>query len=622
MRQWLIGIGLCSLACGDTSLPRFPRPSSEARNSRSSSTEASSAAMSSAAMSSAAMSPADGANGSPAAEPSAAGAPAAESPEQMPGEAPAAEATPVVPGAPDGPAPGTPLAPAPSNAPSSEGGGSSPPAAETPGAAAPGTESPDLEAPDPATPRSSDGLSGETPDRDAPGSDGPGSDLPSDAPRVTVSFTFDDTYKPQRDAAAILEAHGLRGTFYVNSPQLHRAQANPSANSSLSISEVLAMQARGHDIGGHTLGHPSLTDLPEVERSREILGDRAQLVHLGLDARSFAYPYGHVENDPDRSLGRPVLEIARESGYSSARDTNGFILGNCNRGPESLPPTDPFILRSVHSVSEPATDAEQPEAPDTAATLLAWVDEAARCGGGWLPLVFHHLREDCSAPDAPAGGYCFDFAELDRLAEELARGTRCPGGDEEDCYRIRVATVSETIGDSDVAPAPEVSGLRNASLERTLDSGETECLQQTKGDGSTAVFSRSEIAHSGQSSARVEISAPYVAAAEFRVERDYGECSIFVSEGGSYDVSLYYRASPEAAIPTLRFVSYRLTSDYAWERWTTGGAFTAQSPGNWVRLAFTTPAVPSDTIAISFGLRLESTGVLYVDDLDAGPAAQ
>jgi hypothetical protein len=432
-----------------------------------------------------------------------------------------------------------------------------------------------------------------------------------------VSLTFDDTYGPQLDGAAILEAHGLRGTFYVNSPLLHEASANPGSHYAMSISDVLQLQARGHDIGGHTLGHLSLTDLPEPERTREILGDRAQLVQLGIAARSFAYPYGHVESDFDRSLGRPVLEIARGSGYSSARDTNGFDLADCATGPETLPPRDPFILRSVRSVNEPPDGADRLVPPDTAATLLGWMDQAARCGGGWLPLIFHRLHADCSQPDAPVG-YCFDFAELDRLAAQLATGTRCPSAAGEPCYRVRVATVSTAIGTTELAPAPEVSGLRNPSLERTLASGETECIQDT-GSSQTAVFSRSSVARSGQASERLAISAPYAAPAEVGVQQDFGECSIFASTGRAYDLSLYYQAEPEGDIPRLRFVTYRLTSAYEWEPWQTGAAFSARSPGAWVRQAVTTAAVPEGTIAISFGLRQESTGAINVDDFDAVP---
>jgi peptidoglycan/xylan/chitin deacetylase (PgdA/CDA1 family) len=438
-------------------------------------------------------------------------------------------------------------------------------------------------------------------------------DVPSDAPLVTVSLTFDDTYGEQVEAAAILEAHGLRGTFYVNSPQLHRASANPGSNAAMSIADVLDMQARGHDIGGHTLGHLSLTDVPEAERIREIMADRAQLLHLGLEARSFAYPYGHVEDDRDRSLGRPVLEIARDSGYTSARDTNGFNLDGCARGPETVPPRDPFILRSIRSVNEPPSDDEPARPLDTAATLLGWIDHAASCGGGWLPLVFHHLRDDCSAPDAP-DGYCFDFSELDRLAASLATGRRCP--DDGDCYAVAAAPVAAVIGTTTLATAPEVAGLRNASLERTLDSGETECIRYD-GDGERVTFSHStELANSGQASDRLSITS-YDEPAEIGVERDYGECAVFAGAGRVYQLSLHYQADPLAPTPRLRFVTYRLTSDYEWDEWDAGAAFSARTPGQWVQLFFTTPPVPDGTIALSFGLRQESAGAINVDDLDA-----
>jgi peptidoglycan/xylan/chitin deacetylase (PgdA/CDA1 family) len=445
--------------------------------------------------------------------------------------------------------------------------------------------------------------------------------IADDAPTVTVSFTFDDTYGPQLEAAAILDAHGLRGTFYVNSPELHRGTArvlrDPSSDGPLTIAEVLDMQARGHDIGGHSLSHLSLTSVPESERIREIMGDRAQLIQLGIEARSFAYPYGHVEAD-DPELGEPVLEIARASGYTSARDTNGFDLDDCASGPESLPPVDPFLLISTRSVNEPPDGAESRTPPDTAETLLGWLDRAAACGGGWLPLVFHHLHADCLGPDAPEASYCFDFGELDVLAAALATGYRCPEGAESGCYRIQVETVSRAIGDSELGPAPEVAGLRNPSLERTLTSGATECVRRT-GESAAAVFSRSELANDGLASERLEIAAPFDQAAEIGVERDFGACSIFALPGNAYQLSLHFRADPEGELPTLRLVTYRLTADYDWVAWETGAAFEARSPGEWERLDHTTAGVPEGTIAISFGLRQESAGAINVDDFDSVP---
>lgn len=447
--------------------------------------------------------------------------------------------------------------------------------------------------------------------------------LPSDAPTLVVSLTFDDTLAPQRQAAAILEAHGLRGTFYVNSPRLHDGTANGAESIYMSLVDALALQSRGHEIGGHTLSHPQLTTLPESERIREIVGDRAQLLALGLTARSFAYPRGDVEAESDPSLGASVLEVMRSSGYSSARDTNGVSATSCTVGAESLPPLDVYRLRSVRSVNDapPAPAGAAAPPPDTTDTLLGWMDHAASCGGGWLSLIFHHLRDDCAAPDGP-GSYCFDFSELERLAALLSAGARCPIGGTVPCYRIAVQTVSGALGDTAVAPAREVFGLRNASFERTLASGNAECAQSTQGSGGTALLSRStDLARTGSASARMEIAEPFVAPAEIRVSRDFGACAPFAAEGRAYDLAVHYRAEPGTS-PTLRFVTYRLTAALAWEPWTFGEPFTALTPGEWVRHAFRTEPVPPGTVAFSFGLRLESAGAVNVDDLDGSLVVQ
>lgn len=447
--------------------------------------------------------------------------------------------------------------------------------------------------------------------------------LPSDAPTVVVSLTFDDTFAPQVAAASIIEARGFRGTFYVNSPRLHDGSANGAASLYMSVQNALELQARGHEIGGHTLSHPLLSTLPEAERVREIAGDRAQLLALGLQARSFAYPSGDAETPSDPALGRSVLEVARTSGHSSGRDTNGFSLSNCNAGPETLPPLDVFRVRSIRSVNDapPVPAGEPPLPPDSSDTLLGWMDHAASCGGGWLPLIFHHLRDDCAAPDAP-GSYCFSFAELERLAAALAVGARCPSAAPQSCYRISVQTVSGALGADEVAPAIDVFALRNPSLERTLASGATECAQATQGTGGTAVLGRSSLARTGAASQRMEIAEPFVAAAEVRITRDFGACSPFATVGRAYDLAVHYRAEPGGAPPRLRFVTYRLTSDHVWQLWASSEPFTALNPGEWVRQEFRTEPVPASTIAFSHGLRLESAGAVNVDDFEGAPVAQ
>jgi peptidoglycan/xylan/chitin deacetylase (PgdA/CDA1 family) len=457
---------------------------------------------------------------------------------------------------------------------------------------------------------------------------------------VTVSLTFDDTQAEQVDAAAALEAHGLLGTFYVNSPRLHDGSGRPGASEYLSVEDARALEQHGHEIGGHTLSHPQLTSLPELEQRREISNDRRELARLGFEVRSLAYPYGDVETNGDPSSGLPLADIAAAAGYTSARDTNGFSLSDCGEGPETLPPEDAFRLRSTRSVNNaPPSSAAEPRGvdagaaavaapPDTAETLLGWMDHAASCGGGWLPLIFHHVLSDCSAKSGL--DYCFDLAELERLSEALANGQRCFESDgAETCYAISVSPVSRVLGEAELTEAVEVFALRNPSLERTLASGDTECIQHLQGADGTARFERStRWAQSGEASERVELEEPYVAGAELIISRDYGACSPFVTVGSAYELALHYRADPAALPamltppPTLRFVVYRLTTDYSWVRWTMGLPFAAASPGEWVRRSFTTSAVPEGTLALSFGLRLESAGGVAIDDLEMAPATE
>ena len=69
---------------------------------------------------------------------------------------------------------------------------------------------------------------------------------------VVVSFTFDDTFSSQLDAASVLEAHDLTATLYVNSPRLHQAQAGADNSTYMSLAEARELALRGHEIGGHT----------------------------------------------------------------------------------------------------------------------------------------------------------------------------------------------------------------------------------------------------------------------------------------------------------------------------------------------------------------------------------
>src|SRR5690348_5696366 len=74
------------------------------------------------------------------------------------------------------------------------------------------------------------------------------------ASQTIVSLTFDDGYDDAPLAAQLLEQHGFRGTFYIISGVLGQSPY-------MSVAQVQALQAAGHEIGGHTVSHKNLTTL-------------------------------------------------------------------------------------------------------------------------------------------------------------------------------------------------------------------------------------------------------------------------------------------------------------------------------------------------------------------------
>src|SRR5450432_1800828 len=72
---------------------------------------------------------------------------------------------------------------------------------------------------------------------------------PAQAATTTiVSLTFDDGVANQSIAEAAMDAHGMHGTFYVNTNTIN-------TGGSLSWAQLTQFAAAGHEIGGHTLDH-------------------------------------------------------------------------------------------------------------------------------------------------------------------------------------------------------------------------------------------------------------------------------------------------------------------------------------------------------------------------------
>lgn len=80
-------------------------------------------------------------------------------------------------------------------------------------------------------------------------------------------------------------------------------------------------------VGGHTMTHPSLTDIPAEMRRREIVHGRRRLEEItGEDPVTFSYPYGNHDETS--------VKLVREAGYETAVTTGWGAV---------TPATDPLL---------------------------------------------------------------------------------------------------------------------------------------------------------------------------------------------------------------------------------------------------------------------------------------
>lgn len=100
-----------------------------------------------------------------------------------------------------------------------------------------------------------------------------------------LTLSYDDAREDERRLMDILNKHGVRGTFHINTSRLGRPTY-------IEENEVAPLY-KGHEIAAHTVDHPFLTHLPAEQIVSEIVEDRRKLESIaGVPVRGFSYPFG------------------------------------------------------------------------------------------------------------------------------------------------------------------------------------------------------------------------------------------------------------------------------------------------------------------------------------------
>ncbi len=121
-----------------------------------------------------------------------------------------------------------------------------------------------------------------------------GGSLPSNP----IVISFDDSTAGHWDAAAALDARGMKGVFFV-----------VTGHSQLSQDQLRSMSQRGHDVESHSVSHPYFTQQSDDSLSYQLNQSRATLESiLGQQVNFIAYPYGDYN-------GR-VIDATASAGYT------------------------------------------------------------------------------------------------------------------------------------------------------------------------------------------------------------------------------------------------------------------------------------------------------------------
>ena len=146
---------------------------------------------------------------------------------------------------------------------------------------------------------------------------------------LKVTTSWDDGDMLDERLAAMLDQHGLKGTFYV---------ARNHERRTLSEERIRELSKRC-EIGAHTLTHPDLSAISLADAKGEIEGSKKWLEGVsGKEIKMFCYPKGRYTP--------AVRDLVENAGFKGARTTKAFSL---ERGPiyemETTVHVYPFPLR-------------------------------------------------------------------------------------------------------------------------------------------------------------------------------------------------------------------------------------------------------------------------------------
>ncbi len=141
--------------------------------------------------------------------------------------------------------------------------------------------------------------------------------LQGNLPRKHVLLTFDDGYDDLYEhLLPLVIQHRYSPVIYLVADRIGASNVwdqakGLRARNLLTLNQIREMQKHGAEFGSHTLTHPWLPDLSDLDLQREVRDSKTKLEDLlGVEVSSFAYPSGGVNSR--------VRDAVSDAGYKAA----------------------------------------------------------------------------------------------------------------------------------------------------------------------------------------------------------------------------------------------------------------------------------------------------------------
>jgi len=202
-----------------------------------------------------------------------------------------------------------------------------------------------------------------------------------------VCLFFDDGWQNQYDVALpILLQHDFKATFGIITGSIDTGE---DIWEYMGKKEIEKLAEYGMDIAGHTKTHPHLPAILSNEQlHEEIIGSKKQLEKLGIEVRTFIYPYCEWD---DRVIG-----VVKEAGFTCAR--------SCGWGEKPYDPRITDADAQYHIYSDPIINQDFDQ-------FKAIVDQASRYSV--VCLTYHFISD--KGPEetsTPVANFCAQMRYL------------------------------------------------------------------------------------------------------------------------------------------------------------------------------------------------------------------